>query len=130
MSVMVILYKRVCVSAGCYAHAPTKWMWYLGGAKIELCHHSFGVAQSGSCVQLLSRSAFGFITAVVVAQFRLSISEQVAKIHRHFAVHSCDLRPFCSCCMCCHALNRIDLSASGPLVPSSLRSECYIPGVM
>ena len=60
------------------------------------------VTQSGSCAQLLSHSAFDFIV-VVVAQFRLPISEHVAKIH--FAVHSCDLRPFHSCCMCCHALN-------------------------
>ena len=130
MSIMVILCKCVCVSAGRYTHAPTKWMWYLGGAKIELCHHSYGVDQSGSCVQLLSCSAFDFIAAVVVAQFRLPISEQVAKIHCCFAVHSCDLRPFCSCCMCCHALNRIDSSASRPLVLSLLRSERYIPGVM
>ena len=44
-------------------------------------------AQLGSCVQLLSRSAFNFI-AVVVAQFRLPISEHVVKIHRRFAVRS------------------------------------------
>ena len=37
--------------------------------------------------------------AVVVAQFRLPISEQVAKIHRRFAVHSCDLRPFLAVAM-------------------------------
>ena len=49
------------------------------------------VTQSGSCVQLLSRSVFDFI-AVVIAQFRLTISEHVAKIR--FAVHSCDLHPF------------------------------------
>ena len=32
--------------------------------------------------------------AVVVAQFGLPISEQVAKIYRCFVVHSCDLHPF------------------------------------
>ena len=58
------------------------------------------VAQS-SCVQLLSRSAFDFPAAV--AQFGLPIREQVAKIHRRFAVRSCELR---------HALNRLDSSAN------------------
>ena len=50
------------------------------------------VAQSGSCVQLLSHSAYDFI-AVVVTQFGLPISEQVAKIHRHllFTVVICIL---------------------------------------
>ena len=48
-----------------------------------------------SCVPLLSRSAFDFVT-VGVAQFGLPISEQVAKIHCHFAVHICDLHPFYS----------------------------------
>ena len=49
------------------------------------------VAQLGSCVQLLSRSAFDFVA--VVAHFGLPISEQVAKIHRHllFAVVICIL---------------------------------------
>ena len=51
-----------------------------------------------------SRSAFDFVAAVVT-QFGLPISEQVAKIHRRFAVRSCDLCPFYSCC---HALNRLD----------------------
>ena len=57
------------------------------------------VTQSSS-VRLLSRSAFDF--PAVVAQFGLPIREQVAKIHHRFAVHSCDLRPFYSCC---HALD-------------------------
>ena len=64
-----------------------------------------GIWYSGSYVQLLSRSAFDFV-AVVVAQFGLPISEQVAKIHRRFAVCSCDLYPFYSCC---HALNKLDI---------------------
>ena len=68
---------------------------------------SIRVAQLGSCVQLLSRSAFDFIA--VVAQFGLPISEQVAKIHRRFAVRSRDLRPFYSCC---HPLNKLDSSAN------------------
>ena len=49
---------------------------------------------------------FDFVA--VVAQFGLLISEQVAKVHR-FAVCSCDLRPFYSCC---HALNKLDLLAN------------------
>ena len=45
----------------------------------------------------LSHSVFNFV-AVDVAQFVLPISDQVAKIHRCFVVHSCGLRPFYSCC--------------------------------
>ena len=63
---------------------------------------------SRACRQLLSRSAFDF-AAVVVAQFGLPISEQVANIHRRFAVRSCDLCPFDSCC---HALSELDSSAN------------------
>ena len=71
----------------------SKWAWYLGGAKIE----SFrSVGQL--CVASVARSAFDF-AAVVVAQFGLPISEQVAKIHRRFAVRSCDLRPFIAVAM-------------------------------
>ena len=76
-----------------------KWAWYLGGAKLE-SFHSVG--------KLWVVSAFDFV-AVVVAQLGLSISEQVAKIHRRFAVCSCDLCPFYSCS---HALNELDSSAN------------------
>ena len=102
MSIMVISCKRVSVSAGHHAHAPTKWVWYLGGAKIELCY------SVGQLCAASSRSVFDFIA--VVTQFRLLISEHVAKIR--FAVHGCDLRPFYSCYTCCHALNKLDSSAS------------------
>ena len=70
----------ICVSVRL---VRVKWVWYLGGAKIELCR---------SCVQLLSCSAFNFVA--VVAQFGLPISEQVAKIHHRLAVCSCDLHLF------------------------------------
>ena len=103
MSIMVISCKRVSVSAGHHARAPTKWVWYLGGAKIELCY------SVGQLCAASSRSVFDFI-AVVVTQFRLLISEHVAKIR--FAVHGCDLHPFYSCYTCCHALNKLDSSAS------------------
>ena len=77
------------------------------------------VAQSGSCACAASvaRSAF----AVVVPQFGLPISEYVAKIHRRFVVHFYG---------CCHALNKLDSSASrlssvlatlGTLRPQALR---------
>ena len=79
--------------AGHHAHVPTKQAWYLGGAKIELCH---SVGQL--CGASVAHSAFDFV-AVVVAQFGLPISEQVAKIHRRFAVRSCDLCPFYSVAM-------------------------------
>ena len=107
MSIMVISCKRVSVSAGHHAHAPTKWVWYLGGAKIELCY------SVGQLCAASSRSVFDFIA--VVTQFRLPISEHVAKIR--FAVHGCDLHPFYSCCMCRHALNKLDSSASLRLAP-------------
>ena len=115
MSIMVISCKRVSISARDHAHVPTKWVWYLGGAKIELCR---SVGQL--CAASVARSAFDFI-AVVFPQFGLPISEHVAKIHRRFAVH------FCSCC---HALNKLDSSASrlssvlatlGTLRPQALR---------
>ena len=61
-------------------------------------YHSGRLAAVGSVA--LSRSVFDFV-AVDVAQFVLTISEQVAKIRRRFVVHGCDLRPFYSCC---HAL--------------------------
>ena len=73
---------------------------------------------------VLSCSAFNCIA--LLAQFGLPIIEQVAKIRHRFAVHSCDLHPFCSCCMCCHALNKLDSSASRPLVAMASESNYYI----
>ena len=76
----------------------------LSGIWEELKSNCDAHAQSGmlaAVVQLLSRSAVDFV-AVVVAQLGLSISEQVAKIHRRFAVRSCDLCPFYGCS---HALS-------------------------
>ena len=86
VSTMVILCKRLCVSAGHHAHAPS-------GCGIWEELRSCSVGHAGSCVQLLSHSAFDFV-AVVVAQLGLPISEQVAKIHRRFAIRSCDLCQF------------------------------------
>ena len=132
---MVISCERSCVCVRRASCACAKWAWYLGGAKID-AHAQSGIWHAGSCVQLLSRSAFHFV-AVVVAQFGLLINEQVAKIHRRFAVHSCDLTVFFYIAQCCHALNKLDSSAneiygikkaSGPFVVSSLRSAFpYIP---
>ena len=46
-----------------------------------------------SAAVALSCSAFDFV-AVGVTQFRLTISEQIVKIHRRFAVRGCDLHLF------------------------------------
>ena len=100
MITMVISCKRSCVSAGHHAHvASGRGIWE------ELKSNCDAHAQSGMPAASVVRSAFDFV-AVVVAQFGLPISEQVAKIHLHFAVRSCDLCPFHSFC---HAL---DSSAS------------------
>ena len=85
MSIMVISCKRVCMSAGHHAHAPTKWVWYLGGAKIKLCR-SVGWAPVCSFCRVLHLTLL-----LLLSQFGLPISEQVAKIHRRFAVCSCIL---------------------------------------
>ena len=85
---MVISCKRSCVSAEHHAHAPSgRGIW----EELKSNCGSCSVGHAGSCVQLLSRSAFDFVA--VAAKFGLPISEQVAKIHRRllFAV---DLRPF------------------------------------
>ena len=97
VTTMVISCKRSCVSAGHHAHAPSGY-----GIWEELKSNlwcSCSVGHTGSCVQLLSHSAFDFV-AVVIAQFGLTTIEQVAKFHR-FAVRSC----------CCHALSKLDSSA-------------------
>ena len=82
MSTMVISCKCSCVSAGHHAHVPSgHGIWE---ELKSICDVHAQLGNAGSCVQLLSCSAFDF----VVAQFGLPISEQVAKIHRSFAVRS------------------------------------------
>ena len=94
MSIMVISFKRAFV--GRCTRDITRMRQPSGRGIWEELKSNF-VAQSGSRVQLLSlRFAFDFFA--VVAQFGLSISKQVAKIYRRFAVRSCDLRSFHSCC--------------------------------
>ena len=98
MITMVISYKHSCMSAGHHTHVPSgHGIWEELKSNCD-AHAQLGIWHAGSCVQLLSRSAFYFV-AVVVAQFGLPISEQVAKIRRRFAVRCCDLRLYIAVAM-------------------------------
>ena len=91
MKWMVIPCKRSCMSAG-----SGRGIWE------ELKSNCDAHAQSGTSA--CAASAFDFVA--VVAQCGLPISEQVAKIHRRFAVHSCVLN-FYSCCHIDSSANEI-----------------------
>ena len=115
--VITISCKHSCVSAGDHAHAPSgRGIWE------ELKLNCDAHAQAAMC----SFCHILCLTLLLLLSHNLDSNQWTGcQIHRRFAVRSCDLRPFYSCC---HALNKFDIKkASGPFVASSLHSEHYSP---